>query len=203
MEPPARLRKIACSRYPVREHKGGAGVASDSQRKALEREIVGLFDNIQRIKRELASVKHPKADEDMLGSVADQLAAIADETTKAANEIMSATEAIDAVNQELMKQVKFGGARDYFVKIDKGIERIFEACSFHDITGQRLSRIVRTINRIEGTLNSLVVIVGKDSIAALPVETTTLSKMDGDIELAGPQLAERGMSQNDIDKLFD
>ena len=178
-------------------------MASDSQKQALEREIVGLFDNIQRIKHELASIKHPKRDQDMIGSVADQLSAIADETTEAANEIMSATEAINAVNQELMKQVKFGGARNYFQKIDGGVGRIFEACSFHDITGQRLSRIVRTINAIEGALNSLVVIVGRDSIAALPVETEALSKMDGDIELAGPQLAEQGMSQDDIDKLFD
>jgi chemotaxis protein CheZ len=139
----------------------------------------------------------------MLGSVADQLAAIAEKTTEAVNEIMSATEAINAVNQDLMKQVQFGGARDYFTKIDNGVGRIFEACSFHDITGQRLSRIVRTINAIEGALNSLVVIVGKDSIAALPVATETLSRMDGDVELADPQLADQGMNQDDIDKLFD
>ena len=176
---------------------------SDPQKQALEREIVGLFKNIQRIKQELASIKHPHADESMLDSVADQLSAIAEETTDAAHEIMSATEAIDAVNQELLKQIKFGGAREYFEKIGVNVGRIFEACTFHDITGQRLSKIVTTINAIEGALNSLVVIVGKDSIAALPIETATLSKMDGDVELAGPQLADEGMNQDDIDKLFD
>ena len=181
-----------------------AQVVQENQYKALEKEILGLFNNIQRIKLELASVKHPGVDQDMLGSVADQLNAIADETTDAANEIMEATEAIDVINQELTKQIKFGGARDYFDKIGVNVARIFQACSFHDITGQRLSKIVRTINAIEGALNSLVVIVGKDSISALPMETNNLNRMDGDVELAGPQLeTEEAMSQDDIDKMFD
>jgi len=155
-------------------------MASDNLTKALEREIVGLYDNIQRIKRELAVVQHREAGETMLDSVADQLKAISDETSGAAQAIMAATEAIEEVNQDLMRQVKFIGARQYFESISKNVGKIFEACSFHDITGQRLSRIVTTINAVEGALNSLVVIVGKDSIAALPYEPVAISKMDGD-----------------------
>ena len=178
-------------------------MGSDKQYKALEKEIIGLFNNIQRIKEELASVKHPSADQDMLGSAADQLNAIAEETTDAAHEIMSAIEAIDEINQELMKQIKYGGAKAYFEDIGANVSRVYEACTFHDITGQRLSKIVRTINAIEGALNSLVVIVGKDSIAALPVDAANLNRMDGDIELAGPALEGEAMDQDDIDKLFD
>lgn len=155
-------------------------MVADVQTHALEREIIGLFDNIQRIKEQLASVKHPKAEEDMLGSAADQLNAIARETTDAAHDIMKATEAIEAVNQDLMSQIKYGGAQHLFEKIDVNVARIFEACSFHDVTGQRLAKIVRTINAIEGALNSLVVIVGKDSIAALPLEAADLPQSDGD-----------------------
>ena len=178
-------------------------MTSDQQYQALEKEIVGLFNNIQRIKHELASVKHPTAEHDMFGSAADQLNAIAAETTGAAHEIMEAAEAIDAVNQQLLKQIKLGGARGYFNEIGENVSRIFEACSFHDITGQRLSKIVRTINAVEGALNSLVVIVGKDSIAALPADAEALNRMDGDIELAGPALEGEALSQDDIDKLFD
>jgi chemotaxis protein CheZ len=178
-------------------------VASDNQNTALEKEIVGLFNNIQRIKVELASVKHPDAEHDMLGSVADQLNAIAAETTDAATEIIEATEAIDAVNQELLKQIKFSGAQHYFENIGASVSRILQACTFHEITGQRLSKIVRTINAIEGTLNSLVVIVGKDSIAALPMETENIISMDGDAEFSGPQLEGEAMSQNAIDKASD
>lgn len=171
---------------------------SDPQKQALEREIVGLFKNIQRIKQELASIKHPNAEQDLLGSAADQLNAIAGETADATHTIMQAAEAIDAVNQDLLQQIKFGGARPYFHTIADNVSRIYEACIFHNITGQRLAKIVRTINAIEGTLNSLVVIVGEDSIAALPADTRTLGTARD-----GPALAGEGLSQDAVDKLLD
>ncbi len=136
---------------------------------SLQKEILGLFENIQKIKAELASVKHPNAEEDMLGSAADQINAISEETAAATIEILEAAGAIDAVNQLLSREIKYGGARPHFEKISDSVNRITEACSYHDVTGQRLAKIVRTINAVEGALNSLVVIVGKDSIAALPV----------------------------------
>lgn len=170
---------------------------------ALQKEIVGLFANIQKIKSELASVKHPHAEEDMLGTVADQINAISEETTVATNEIIAAAEAISEVNQLLSSEIKYGGARQHFEKISANINRIFEACSYHDITGQRLSKIVRTINAVEGTLNSLVVIVGEGGIAALPVYDHKIHGDEGGVRPAGPQRQGEGVSQDDIDKLFD
>ena len=162
-------------------------MASDPQFDSLQREILGLFENIQKFKEELASIKHPNAEHDLIGTAADQLNAISEETTTAANEIMSAAEAIERVNEQLLTQIKYGGAKPFFEEIGDNVSRIVDACSFHDVTGQRLAKVVRTINAIEGALNSLVVIVGKDAIAALPTIDHALNLDDGGID-PGPLL---------------
>jgi len=170
---------------------------------AIQQEIVGLFNNIQKIKAELASIHHPGQETNLLGSAADQLNAIVEETTEATEEIMAATETIQEVNDQLITEIKFGGARPLFEKIGANVDRIFQACVFHDITGQRISKIVTTINILEGTLNSLVVTLGKDGIAALPMETKSTNRKDGDLELHGPDIGGPETSQEEIDKLFE
>lgn len=178
-------------------------MVSDSQHKALQNQILNLFDNIQQFKMELASIKNPKADHNLIGSAADQLSAISEETRDATGEIMDATEAIGAVNDRLKSEIKFGGARPHFDEITKNLNRILEACAFHDVTGQRLSKVVQTINAIEGALNSLVVIVGEDAIAALPASADLLASDSTDPVADGPQLKGAGMTQGDIDEIFD
>ena len=58
------------------------------------------------------------------------------------------------------------------------------------------------MNLLEGTLSSLVVIIGKDSIAALPIKPEKTK--DGEVPMDGPALkGEESVSQADIDALFD
>jgi len=178
-------------------------VVTESQYDALQREIIGLFENVQKFKQELASVSHPDAEHDLIGTAADQLNAIAEETSGAADEIMAAAEAIDKVNMELLEQIKYGGAKPMFVEIGDNVSKIFEACAFHDLTGQRLAKVVKMITAIEGALSTLVAIVGRDAIAALPTTDHGIHRDDGGVELAGPQSEGAGMNQDDIDKLFD
>jgi len=177
-------------------------VTSHDQLSALQNQILELFKNIQKVKQELASIKHPDAGDDLLGSAADQLQAITNETGKATDDILAATEAIQSVNDNLKKEIKFGGARPHFDEISENINRILEACVYHDITGQRLSRIVRTINAVEGGLNSLVFAVGKDGFSALPVtDINTLHQQHGRT-MEGPSLDPDGNSQHEVDEIF-
>ncbi len=178
-------------------------ITTEPQLDALKKEIVVLFNSFHRIKNELASIKHPSSKNDLLGSVADQLAAISDETSAATDEIMGATEGIQEVNDRLISEIKFRGARPNFDVINDNVNRILEACTFHDITGQRLTKIVDAINLLESTLNSIVTVVGKEALQSMAVDTASFHKDDDGIELAGPQIGDTEFSQEDIDKLFD
>jgi len=180
-----------------------ANIENEPQLDALKKEIVVLFNSFHRIKNELASIKHPSSENDLLGSVADQLAAISDETSAATNEIMEATEGIQEVNDRLIEEIKFRGARPNFDIINDNVNRILEACTFHDITGQRLTKIIDAINMLETTLNSIVTVVGKEALQSMTVESKSIHKDDDGIELAGPKIGDTEFSQDDIDKLFD
>lgn len=173
------------------------------QYEELSRQIVQLYDYMERIKSEIATVKHPNAPVDHFNKVADQLNAIVRATEDATNTIMEATEESSAIAEDLKDKIHLDEVSDKLDRITANANRVFEACTFQDITGQRISKIVSTMNLLEGTLSSLVVIIGKDSIAALPFKTAPEPK-DGDAPLDGPALdGEESVSQADIDALFD
>jgi len=78
--------------------------------------------------------------------------------------------------------------------------KIFEACSFQDITGQRISKVVKTLKDIETSVDDLLNLFG-------PVDKSKVGELtddrDDDEKLKnGPQMAGQGVSQDDIDKLL-
>jgi chemotaxis protein CheZ len=76
------------------------------------------------------------------------------------------------------------------------VTQIYEASSFQDITGQRITKVVRALQSMETKLQALAGAFGRaDFTPAAPVE--------GDAALLnGPQLAQSASSQDDIDALF-
>jgi chemotaxis protein CheZ len=82
------------------------------------------------------------------------------------------------------------------------IIKIFEACNFQDITGQRMTKVVKIIKFIEERILSMIEIWGLEAFAELPVHKPDSN--DGDMALMnGPQLSGGGISQDDINALFD
>ncbi|MBF0562824.1 MAG: hypothetical protein HQL37_12585 [Alphaproteobacteria bacterium] len=174
--------------------------SSHSQHDALKAEIAKLFSYIQRVKVEIASIKHPKYAIDQFGKVADQLAAIVASTEDATNTIMESAEVIGSTVSQIEEMVRYPEAVAQHEKITEAVNSIFEACTFQDLTGQRITKIIRTMNLIEGTINSLIVIVGTEDVVPLPLKGDASVKVDSGIGLYGPSA---GVSQADIDKLFD
>ena len=173
-----------------------------AQHAALKGEVVKLFQAIQEIKSELAEIKHPGSDADHFETVADQLNEIVHETEKASNTIMQAAEGITDIANKLQTSIKYKGALFMFQDMFGHANTIFEACAFNDITGQRITKITKVVNLIEGTLNSLVAVVGKEGLAALPLAETSPIK-DDDVPMDGPAIGGGGVSQAEIDKLFN
>jgi chemotaxis protein CheZ len=113
-----------------------------------------------------------------------ELEAVVREAESAAHRIMNAAEAIRAA---IGKQ----GADD---AISKQVGVIFEACSFQDLTGQRIRRALERLQHIERTLSNMVKQASQDEVA------------QGRLAMKGtPELSHRGQSldQDGIDKLLD
>ncbi len=116
-----------------------------------------------------------------------ELEAIVASTEAAANRIMGAAEAIGAWIAESAP----GGATPPAVAEHLGA--IFEACSFQDLTGQRIRRALTHLRNVEGELSALA----NGSAAAAPAAAAAPLPPDLPAMPSGPDLG-----QSEVDKLF-
>jgi chemotaxis protein CheZ len=113
-----------------------------------------------------------------------ELEGVIETTDAAANRIMGAAERIRAA-------VEAGGEKAIILA---EVNEIFEACSFQDLTGQRIRRALEHLQRVEGTISDMV-----EQGGAQPVERARPHTIKATAEITGhgPDL-----SQAEIDKLF-
>jgi len=170
----------------------------------LRQELTELFNRIQTIRQEIASIRRPGEQRDRFASMSDELDAIVESTETATDTIMENAEAVDElirVARPLVKDETAGKALD---TIPDHISSIFEACSFQDITGQRITKVVKTLLYIEERVNALIHIWGVAGLSDVVVEDDPNDIPEGDerLLLNGPQLSGEGVSQSDVDAMF-
>jgi chemotaxis protein CheZ len=175
----------------------------ESENLILKRELVGLFGHLQKIRRELAALNHPDG-VDHFDSMSEQLDAIVAATETATNTIMESMESIDTLVTEaraldvVAAEPRLAGVCD---SITDQVNQVFEACSFQDITGQRISKVVNSLKFVEERVNAILVTWGRDELTKVVVE---IKEIDPDRALLhGPQMPGEGISQTDVDALLD
>ena len=166
--------------------------ALSNERKS---ELLGVLEYlslyIRRTREEVSTLRPEGKGDDILSSTTDELEEILTETARAANEIMSAAEAIEAIGTS-------AGPETAAALLD-AVTRIYEASAFQDITGQRITKVVRALQHIEGRIGALVLACG----GVTPPEEAPSAEQDDDADLLnGPQLARNANTQSDIDRLF-
>ena len=87
-------------------------------------------------------------------------------------------------------------------EMSERIVNIFEACNFQDITGQRITKVVNTMNFIDERIKRMMDIWGGSELFKGLVPEQEESAPAGDT-LHGPALPDERISQADIDALFD
>lgn len=116
-----------------------------------------------------------------------ELEAVVQATESAANTIMEAAEAI----QDWMA----AGAQDpvAMAAIAARVNSIFEACSFQDVTGQRIRRAIQHLQQVETMLETIM-----PAPPAAPREQVSVATQMRTVESKGSDLA-----QDDIDALLN
>jgi len=87
-------------------------------------------------------------------------------------------------------------------KVREIATRIYEACNFQDITGQRITKVVRTLKHIEDKIEALLSAFGDGVRSTAPNTEGTLPSNDDRRLLHGPQLPEDANRQDEIDAIF-
>ena len=193
----------------IRELKGlmnGGAAKHEAQGEqpeiaVLREHLVDLRNHIDDTKKEIASIRQPGQDDDRLTSAATELDAIVAETEKATNEILNASEEIGDLLDKLKERSDDLGAH---AMIDDAMGKtinIMEACNFQDLSGQRTTKVVKTIQYLEERILSMIDIWGEEGFNGIEVDNEAL---EGDAALLnGPQDQETAIDQSDIDALFD
>ena len=158
---------------------------------ALLYEVGALGDAVATARQEIAALKVDDINGSYIPSATDELDAIVAHTAAATESILEACETLDAMGTTL--------EGDSARRLQDATVKIYESCSFQDITGQRITKVVSTLKTIELTVARIVATFGK-----APVERNNLeaSSLDGNGLLNGPQLPASAMDQSDIDKLL-
>lgn len=182
------------------------GTRRDADRQ-LKAEIVSLVQYVRRFREEIAQMVASENAEQgtRFESMADQLDAIVGATENATNVILEKTETIDETIEEIRTTDDAKARGALCDKINDDTMALMEACSFQDITGQRVTKIVRSMKFVEERVNVMIELWGQDEINRLAGEFAKDSKREGDAALLnGPALdKEASISQDEIDKLFD
>jgi chemotaxis protein CheZ len=171
-----------------------------AKESVLLAELEGLGRTIARAKAEIAALKVEDIRDAHIPSATDELDAIVDHTAHATNEILDCCETLEQLEAEL--------SGDAAVKLQGAVTRIYEACSFQDITGQRIGKVVTALKAIEVRISSIVSTAsGIPGPAAAPVVAVAAApgnekRTEGEKLANGPQLPGAGVSQSEIDRLL-
>ena len=91
----------------------------------------------------------------------------------------------------------------YKALVDAKMMVIFEACSFQDITGQRVAKVVDTLQHIETRVARFANAVRTDDQPGYLDDTEEArAERRERLLLHGPQLDGQGIAQSDVDTMF-
>lgn len=166
----------------------------------IELDVIG--DAIKQTRTEIISLQDQGFDSSRIARVAKELEAVFGDTSNATERILKAAEDIDETTKALAAMLKGGHELGLAQDIQDGVTAIFEACNFHDLTGQRISKVATTLQMVEDHLARMMEIW--NVIDRFNIEAAQSAACDLDGLLNGPKLeGDNGHStQDDIDKLF-
>jgi chemotaxis protein CheZ len=170
----------------------------DSHDASLKQELEDIAKRLHEAKEEIISLV-PETQSVQLGDANEQLGAVVKATEDATDTILNAADEIQRIALSL------GGETSQ--ELITHVTTIYEACNFQDLTGQRISKVVKTLGYLEQKIDKLVKIFSEsgglfDSMNAAEPVRSYRNEEDKMGLLNGPQMPDSAPSQDDIDALF-
>jgi chemotaxis protein CheZ len=165
-----------------------------------ELEVLALY--IDNAKMEIALLRPDEIQQEHIPSATDELDAIVAHTEEATGTILDAAEKLEELAASSDKKTA--------ETITEAVTSIYEACNFQDITGQRITKVVKTLKHIEQKVDALISAFGEQVNDGLEEkkkadgETKKKSeeRSEDEVPMHGPQLDESAQSQKEIDAIL-
>ena len=165
----------------------------DVSHEILGRELTELKEIIENLRNQIHSSRATDIGQTHIPAATDELDAVVGTTEEATQTIMESCEKI----LEVMK----GEKPEIFQQVETCVVKIFEACTFQDITGQRIKKVVTCLKQIDAKTTSILKALEGElgDIAGKAMD----SKGENVVNLLnGPALPKNAVTQDDIDKLL-
>jgi chemotaxis protein CheZ len=160
--------------------------------RELHEELRYVANYIKQTRAEISNLRPNDLSADQIPGAGAELHAVVKHTAEATNTIMAAAE--DVMGADTRDIVA------YQERVAGKMMEIFEACTFQDITGQRIRKVVDTLDHIESRLERFASIMGVEDAAVVETEA---DKRKRENILNGPALNGPEVAQDTIDALFD
>ncbi|MGU3358904.1 protein phosphatase CheZ [Methylobacterium sp. M6A4_1b] len=181
----------------------------EEQTALLQHHLVSISEAIVKTRREIAELRQ----EQEAGRTRDELHAVVHSTEQATNTILTAAETVDTLARGIAARTEHAATLADAEAIQAQMRTVFEACNFQDLTGQRISKVVRTVVLVEERVAEMLRLwagSAETSAAAKPIanrppapgaETRRRGAEDG--LLNGPALpGTAAVSQDAVDAMF-
>ncbi len=159
-------------------------------------ELREIAEYITHAKDEIRNLGATDIKQNRLPDAGKELDAIVNATENATNIIMEQAERIMSADKS--ETESFG------TTVDDAVMQIFEACSFQDLTGQRISKIVETLEFIDRRIGRFSQVIGDQGDASeLSEEEQANERRKAELLLNGPQDAGLAIDQSDVDSILN
>jgi chemotaxis protein CheZ len=162
---------------------------------AIYRELREIGAYINDMKAEIGALQANELKESHIPAAGEELGAIVKATEAATHTIMECAETVMAADA--------ADPKAYKAIVDAEMLRVFEACSFQDITGQRIAKVVETLQQIEQRVSRFVEAMrAKDLAGVLDEHERNRAERKSKFMLNGPAREGEGIGQAQVDQIF-
>lgn len=171
--------------------------------EVLRAELQSMAAHIQTAKSEIAAL-HTKESNletstNRIVTATSELDQIVQATERATSDILNAAERVMEIAGNLPPEL----AEPSQLLTDQATE-IFTACSFQDITGQRIAKVVNALRYIDQRVAAMVEIWGADALSMVKPAAAGPHDSRADAHLLnGPSMPGQGRTQDEIDALLN
>ena len=161
--------------------------------RSIHEEFNAIADYIARTRDEIAELRPNDIKEQRIPVAGAELEAVVSDTEKATESIMGEAEALMGAEPTDLDSYK--------AQVDAAMCRIIENCSFQDLSGQRVSKVVASLKHIESRVARFAATMGVND-ADMSEEERAEAERRRTLHLNGPAQGGPETKQDEIDDLM-